>query len=191
MSLPPISVAGAVLLLASSTAAAQHSPLIAETIELGGEVILADDKTGINAVVQVPLGRATDLRFGVGAADPDNGDADLLLRAGARALASERPRGIPFSTAVEGQLDVYVGENNTVDLYGGPSFGLFRPREGVVAYGQGLFLYTHENGTSDVKLGVRVGADYRRSDVVDLRGDFILSSEMQLRAALYLRPGRL
>ncbi|MFN2432756.1 MAG: hypothetical protein ABR599_08075 [Gemmatimonadota bacterium] len=46
-------------------------------------------------------------------------------------------------------------------------------------------------GQSDVKLGVRVGADYALSRIADLCGDLLLSSHMQLRAALYVRPGRL
>lgn len=181
-----------VLLAAATPASAQHAPLVAEELELGGELILNDDLVGGAAVLLVPLNRTLDIRFGGGVADPDNGDLDGLIRTGLRAVVSENRTRLPLATAVEGQLDFFLGENNTVRLMGGPSFGVARARGGaVLGYAQGLFIFEHLSGVSDVKLGIRLGADYRRSDVVDLRGDFILSSQMQLRAAIFFRPGRI
>ncbi|MBA2564034.1 MAG: hypothetical protein H0V09_01255 [Gemmatimonadetes bacterium] len=179
-------------LLGGRSARAQHSPRLAQAPELGAELILGDDLTSLAGVFLTRFGRQTDIRFGAGAADPDDSDTDGFVRTGLRAFVSPRSRSLPFDVAVEGQLDVFFGQDNTVSLRGGPSFGRTGGREGaLVAYAQPLFLYMHEVGQSDVKLGVRVGADYRMGRTADLRGDLLLSSAMELRAALYLRPGEL
>jgi hypothetical protein len=176
---------------ASAPALAQHSPRLATAPELGAELVLGDDLTSLAAVFQMLLRSTTDARLGLGAADPDDGDVAAFLRTGVRAFVSPRSRNFPFDVAVEGELDVFLGEDN-VRLAGGPIFGRGTGQGGLlVTYAQPLFLYTHEAGESDVKLGVRLGADYTMSPVTDLRGDLVISSAMQLRAALYFRPGAL
>lgn len=173
-------------------AGGQHSPRLADAPEIGPELVLADDLTSLAGVFQTKVGRESDARFGAGVADPDDSDADAFVRGGLRAFISPRSGGFPFDTAVEGELDVFFGEDNTVRLTGGPSFGLrAKRRELLVYYAQPLFLYTHEVGQSDVKLGVRLGADYSLAPTTDLRGDLVISSEMALRAALYFDVARL
>jgi hypothetical protein len=180
----------AALCFVARGAAAQYAPRISEGLEFGPELILADDRISLSGAFQTPVGKNSDLRVALGVEDPDIASSNAVLSGGLRAFLSEvGPRRI--LPAMQGQLDFFFGEGNAVRLTGGPSFGVATGvKASLVPYVQPLFIYKHESGKNDVKLGVRLGADYEmKPDRMDLRGDLVISSFLQLRAALAYRVG--
>lgn len=171
-------------------ARAQYAPRLSTALEFGPELILADDRISLSGAFQTPVGRQSDVRLALGVEDPDAASTHAVLSGGLRAFLSQvGPRRV--LPAMQGQLDFFFGEGNAVRLTGGPSFGIATgANQTLVPYVQPLFLYTHESGQNDVKLGVRLGADYAMNPRVDLRGDLVISSFLQLRAALVyeIRP---
>ncbi len=176
--------------LGATRAWGQHSTRIADAAELGVEVILAEHVTSFAGVLQTPIGPRTDVRGGLGIADPDRGDSDVFLTGGLRGLVSRRSSRFPLDIALDGQLDIFFFDDTAVTLAFGPSFGAPAGREGLlVPYVEPLIVITSD-GDTHTNLAVRLGADYALSPTVDLRGDVVLGDDTQFRAALYFQFGR-
>jgi hypothetical protein len=176
--------------LCAAAAEAQYAPRLSTGLEFGPELILADDRISLSAAFQSPVGSETDVRLAIGVEDPDVTSTNAVLSGGVRAFLSDVGPGRVLP-AMQGQLDVFFGEGNAVRLTGGPSFGVATGvRQSLIPYVQPLFLYAHEDGRNDVKLGARLGADYAMKPRLDLRGDLVISSFLQLRAALMFEIGR-
>jgi hypothetical protein len=180
-----------VLILALLPAAArgQYAPRLSTTLEFGPELVLADDRVSLSGALQAPIGPQSDVRVALGVEDPDVASSNAVLSGGVRAFLSQVTPG-RILPAMQGQLDFFFGSGNAVRLTGGPSFGVATGvNRSLVPYAQPLFFYKHESGKNDVKLGVRLGADYAMKPRVDLRGDLVISSFLQLRAALAFHLG--
>jgi hypothetical protein len=175
--------------MAASPALAQYAPRLSSGLEFGPELILADDRVSLSGAFQTPLGRQSDLRVALGIEDPDVASSSAILSGSLRASLGQATKR-KILPAMQGQLDFFFGGGNALRLTGGPSFGVATgAHESLLPYVQPLFLYFHESGKNDVKLGVRLGADYPMKPNLDLRGDLVISSFMQLRAALALHIG--
>jgi hypothetical protein len=175
--------------LAAPGALGQYSPLLSTGLEFGPELILADDRVSLSGAFQTPLGRNSDIRAAIGIEDPDVASSSAVLSGSLRARLSDVTPG-RILPAMQGQLDFFFGGGNALRLTGGPSIGVATGvHKSLVPYIQPLFLYFHESGQNDVKLGVRFGADYAMKPNLDMRGDLIISSFLQLRAALALHIG--
>jgi hypothetical protein len=182
--------AAAAIGMGATVARAQHSTKISDAAELGVELIIGDNVTSLAGVLQTPIGPRTDVRGGIGIADPDEGDADAFLTGGLRGLISRRSSRFPLDVALDGQLDIFFTDDTAVRLAGGPSFGAPAGRAGLlVPYVQPLLVIT-SNGDTQTDVAVRLGADYALSPTVDLRGDVVIGDDTQLRAALYFQFGR-
>jgi hypothetical protein len=175
--------------LAASPVLGQYSPRLSSGLEFGPELILADDRLSLSGAFQTPLGRKSDIRAAIGIEDPDVASSSAVLSGSMRALLSDVTPG-KILTSMQGQLDFFFGAGHALRLTGGPGFGLATGVDGsFLPYAQPLFLYFHQSGKNDVKLGVRFGADYAMKPNLDMRGDLIISSFLQLRAALALHIG--
>jgi hypothetical protein len=183
-------VVAASCLLAPS-AAAQYAPRLSTGLEFGPELILADDRLSLSGAFQTPLGRQSDVRAALGIEDPDVSSSSAILSMSMRAFLSDVTRG-KVLPALQGQLDFFFGGGNSLRLTGGPSFGVATGVDkSLMPYVQPIFFYKHESGKNDVKLGVRLGADYAmKPGKVDLRGDLLISSFLQLRGALAFHIGK-
>jgi hypothetical protein len=176
--------------LGAAPAWGQHSPRIADAAELGVEVILAEHVTSFAGILQTPIGPRTDVRGGIGIADPDGGDSDVFLTGGLRGLVSRRSSRFPLDIALDGQLDIFLVDDTAVTLAFGASFGAPAGRGGLlVPYVEPIILIASD-GDTHTDLAVRLGADYALSPTVDLRGDVVIGDDTQFRAALYFQFGR-
>jgi hypothetical protein len=166
---------------------AQHAPRITRAPEVGAELRLSDDVVTFAGIYQWRVGTRTDARLGFGIADPDPGDADAFLVGGLRSLLSRRSAHFPLDVALDGELDLFLGDDTGLALLVGPSFGAPAGAAGVfVPYVQPLLVVTSD-GDTDADFGVRLGADYGLTPKLDLRGDVTIDGDTELRVALYFR----
>jgi hypothetical protein len=167
------------------SARAQHAPRIAARPEVGAELRFSDELVEFAGILQAPLGRRTDGRAGLGIASPDKGDSEAFLIGGLRTLVSRRSARFPLDVALDGELNLFLGDETSFLIEGGPTLGAPAGRAGLlVPYVEPLLVIVGD-GDTDTDLAVRLGADYALTPTIDLRGDLRLDGDATLRAALY------
>lgn len=175
----------------AASAHAQYSPTIADSRELGVDVRVGDEFTSFAGIYQMPVGARTDVRFGLGIADPDGGDSELFLTGGLRGLLSRGSGRFPLDVALDGELNILFIDDTLLQIVAGPSFGGRTGRAGaLIPYVQPVIGFTsggEGEDDSDVDLAVRLGADYELTETVDVRGFLLIGDDVSLRAALFFQ----